>query len=97
MHMDFTESNYSTYSPVLLLFHRYMEQFPYPPSPSVPPTNSSLPSSPPPTPTILFEKSATYFVHPQAPQRAKAVLPQAQLVVILADPSHIAYSWYQVI
>ena len=95
-HVDFTDStsNYSIYSPVLLLFHRYMNQFPYPPSP---PTNSSLPTSPPPPPTLLFEKSATYFVHPMAPQRAKALLPQAQLVVILADPSRRAYSWYQVI
>ena len=45
---------------------------------------------------VLFEKSATYFTHPQAPLRAYTLLPEAKLIVILHDPIKRAYSWYQV-
>ena len=45
---------------------------------------------------VLFEKSATYFTHPQAPLRVYTLLPEAKLIVILHDPIKRAYSWYQV-
>jgi hypothetical protein len=61
----------------------YMDQFPDPPLPM---PNLS---------TILYEKSATYFAHPLASHRTHSLLPQAKLIVILADPSRRAYSWYQ--
>ncbi|XP_064395577.1 bifunctional heparan sulfate N-deacetylase/N-sulfotransferase 1-like [Halichondria panicea] len=44
---------------------------------------------------VIFEKSATYFTHPLAPKRVKALLPNIKLVVILLDPVNRAYSWYQ--
>lgn len=43
----------------------------------------------------MFEKSATYFDNADAPKAAAALLPKAEIVVILLDPSLRAYSWYQ--
>lgn len=45
---------------------------------------------------IVFEKSATYFTHSLAPERMRMLIPNAKLIVILADPIRRAYSWYQV-
>lgn len=45
---------------------------------------------------MLFEKSATYFTHPLAPQRIHSFNPKMKIIVILADPIRRAYSWYQV-
>lgn len=43
----------------------------------------------------IFEKSATYFDNAEAPRAAAALLPKADIVIILHDPSMRAYSWYQ--
>ena len=59
---------------------RYMSNFPYPVS----------------SKQVLFEKSATYFANPYAPERMYSLLPKAKLVIILADPIKRAYSWYHV-
>ena len=61
----------------------YMELFPYPVSAD----GNAL---------LLFEKSATYFESRLAARRASALLPGANIVVILDDPIRRAYSWYQV-
>ncbi|VDM40201.1 unnamed protein product [Toxocara canis] len=45
--------------------------------------------------TVVFEKSATYFDNPEAPRTAAALLPKANIIVILLDPAIRAYSWYQ--
>lgn len=45
--------------------------------------------------TIVFEKSANYFMEPKAPQRIKTLLPNVTLVIITIDPAERAYSWYQ--
>uniref|UniRef100_A0A914ZHT9 [heparan sulfate]-glucosamine N-sulfotransferase n=2 Tax=Parascaris univalens TaxID=6257 RepID=A0A914ZHT9_PARUN len=58
----------------------YMEQF----------HNKTLPQH-----TIIFEKSATYFDNTDAPRLAAALLPKADIIVILLDPAIRAYSWYQ--
>lgn len=42
-----------------------------------------------------FEKSATYYDDPKAPRRAKGLLPEAKIVILLVDPADRAYSWYQ--
>ncbi|KAM3726828.1 Bifunctional heparan sulfate N-deacetylase/N-sulfotransferase [Dirofilaria immitis] len=44
---------------------------------------------------IVFEKSATYFDNPDAPRTSSALLPKAEIVIILLDPAMRAYSWYQ--
>ena len=45
---------------------------------------------------FVFEKSATYFNHPLTPERVHALIPQAKVIILLADPIKRAYSWYQV-
>ena len=45
---------------------------------------------------MQFEKSANYFDNEFTPQRMFALLPNAKIVVILAEPARRAYSWYQV-
>lgn len=44
---------------------------------------------------IYFDKSATYFDDPKAPERASQLLPAAKIVIMLIDPADRAYSWYQ--
>ncbi|CAG9538717.1 unnamed protein product [Cercopithifilaria johnstoni] len=44
---------------------------------------------------IVFEKSATYFDNPDAPRTSAALLPKAEIVIILLDPAMRAHSWYQ--
>ncbi|GFR66597.1 bifunctional heparan sulfate N-deacetylase/N-sulfotransferase [Elysia marginata] len=44
---------------------------------------------------MQFEKSANYFDNEFTPQRMFALLPNAKIVVILAEPARRAYSWYQ--
>jgi len=44
---------------------------------------------------ILFEKSGNYFDTDVTPLRLTALLPDAQIIVILMDPAERAYSWYQ--
>ncbi|CAL8075948.1 unnamed protein product [Calicophoron daubneyi] len=45
--------------------------------------------------SLNFEKSANYFDHPKAPVRLHALMPHAQLIVLLRNPVDRAYSWYQ--
>ena len=45
---------------------------------------------------MQFEKSANYFDNEFTPQRMFALLPNAKIVIILAEPARRAYSWYQV-
>ena len=47
-------------------------------------------------PSILFEKSATYFDALPAAQRMASLLPQAKVVVILKEPILRVLSWYHV-
>lgn len=42
-----------------------------------------------------FDKSATYFDDPKVAARAKSLLPEARIVILLVDPADRAYSWYQ--
>ena len=42
----------------------------------------------------LFEKSANYLDGDLVPKRAHALVPKAELVVILISPAKRAYSWY---
>ncbi|VDM98539.1 unnamed protein product [Thelazia callipaeda] len=44
---------------------------------------------------IVFEKSATYFDNIDAPRTTAALLPKAEIIIILLDPAVRAYSWYQ--
>ncbi|TPP53334.1 putative heparan sulfate n-deacetylase/n-sulfotransferase [Fasciola gigantica] len=44
---------------------------------------------------VRFEKSATYFTSPKAPERIHALVPRVPLIVLLRDPVERAYSWYQ--
>lgn len=47
--------------------------------------------------SLVFEKSANYFSHAQAPRRIRALLQdQVKLIVLTIDPIRRAYSWYQV-
>ena len=43
---------------------------------------------------LAFEATPDYLVHPLAPARAKALLPDATFVVLLRDPVERAYSHY---
>ncbi|HEY0113469.1 MAG TPA: sulfotransferase domain-containing protein [Allosphingosinicella sp.] len=45
--------------------------------------------------TVLLEASPYYLVHPLAPLRARRLLPQAKLIVLLREPADRAYSHYQ--
>ena len=45
--------------------------------------------------TTLIDKSATYFDHELSPKRIHSLLPQSRLIIILRDPIHRAYSWFQ--
>jgi hypothetical protein len=44
---------------------------------------------------LAFEATPYYLIHPDAPVRASALLPSAQLVVLLREPVARAYSHYQ--
>ena len=44
---------------------------------------------------LVGEASPSYLFHPLAPARARAVVPDARLVVVLRDPVDRAYSQYQ--
>jgi Sulfotransferase domain len=44
---------------------------------------------------LVGEASPSYLFHPLAPERARAVVPDARLVVVLRDPVDRAYSHYQ--
>ena len=44
---------------------------------------------------IVGEASPSYLFHPQAPERAAALVPDAKLIAILRDPVERAYSQYQ--
>jgi Sulfotransferase domain len=44
---------------------------------------------------LVGEASPSYLFHPLAPERARAVVPDARLVVVLRDPVDRAYSQYQ--
>ncbi len=44
---------------------------------------------------LVGEASPSYLFHPLAPERARAVVPGARLVVVLRDPVARAYSHYQ--
>ncbi len=46
-------------------------------------------------PVLTGEGSPDYLLHPHAPQRIKAILPAAKLVVILRNPIDRAYSFYK--
>jgi hypothetical protein len=43
---------------------------------------------------VNIDSSPYYLFHPQAPQRAHALVPQARLIVLLRDPVRRAYSHY---
>lgn len=45
--------------------------------------------------SFYFDKSATYFDDPKAPERASRLLPEARIVILLVNPADRAYSWYQ--
>lgn len=44
---------------------------------------------------LVGEASPSYLFHPLAPERARAVVPEAKLVALLRDPVDRAYSQYQ--
>jgi Sulfotransferase domain len=44
---------------------------------------------------IVGEASPSYLFHPQAPERARAVVPEARLIVLVRDPVERAHSHYQ--
>ena len=44
---------------------------------------------------LVGEASPSYLFHPLAPERARAVVPNAKLVALLRDPVERAYSQYQ--
>ncbi len=44
---------------------------------------------------LVGEASPSYLFHPLAPERARAVVPNAKLVALLRDPVDRAYSQYQ--
>ena len=44
---------------------------------------------------LVGEASPSYLFHPLAPERARAVVPDARLVALLRDPVDRAYSHYQ--
>src|SRR5262245_31904466 len=44
---------------------------------------------------IVGEASPSYLFHPLAPERARAVVPDARLLAVLRDPVDRAYSQYQ--
>ncbi len=44
---------------------------------------------------LVGEASPSYLFHPLAPERARAVVPDAKLVALLRDPVDRAYSQYQ--
>ena len=44
---------------------------------------------------LVGEASPSYLFHPLAPERARAVVPDARLVALLRDPVDRAYSQYQ--
>ena len=44
---------------------------------------------------LVGEASPSYLFHPLAPERARAVVPNARLVALLRDPVDRAYSQYQ--
>ncbi len=44
---------------------------------------------------IVGEASPSYLFHPQAPERAAALVPEARLIAILRDPVERAHSHYQ--
>ncbi|XP_065063486.1 bifunctional heparan sulfate N-deacetylase/N-sulfotransferase 3-like isoform X2 [Rhopilema esculentum] len=44
---------------------------------------------------LYFEKSANYFDATSGYYRASALLPDAKIIVLAADPALRAYSWYQ--
>lgn len=44
---------------------------------------------------LVGEASPSYLFHPLAPERARAVVPDAKLIVLLRDPVDRAYSQYQ--
>lgn len=46
-------------------------------------------------PVVAGEASPYYLVHPRAPERARAVVPGARLVVLLRDPAERAWSHYK--
>ena len=45
--------------------------------------------------TVVAEASTGYLFHPLAPERAKALLPDARLIALVRDPVSRAYSHYQ--
>lgn len=45
-------------------------------------------------PGLNIDSSPYYLFHPQVPQRAHALLPNARLIVLLRDPVRRAYSHY---
>lgn len=45
-------------------------------------------------PGLNLDSSPYYLLHPLAPQRAHALVPQAKLIVLLRDPVRRAYSHY---
>jgi hypothetical protein len=44
---------------------------------------------------IVGEASPSYLLHPLAPERVRAVVPDARLIALLRDPVDRAYSHYQ--
>jgi len=46
-------------------------------------------------PTVVGEATPYYLYHPLAPTRARAVVPDAQILVVLRDPVERAYSHYK--
>uniref|UniRef100_A0A0B7BT56 [heparan sulfate]-glucosamine N-sulfotransferase n=1 Tax=Arion vulgaris TaxID=1028688 RepID=A0A0B7BT56_9EUPU len=44
---------------------------------------------------MLFETNANYFDSEMVPKRVHALIPDAKIVIILADPIKRAYMWYQ--
>jgi hypothetical protein len=44
---------------------------------------------------LVGEASPSYLFHPLAPERARALVPDARLVAVLRDPADRAYSHYQ--
>ncbi len=44
---------------------------------------------------LVGEASPSYLFHPLAPERARAVVPDARLLVVLRNPADRAYSQYQ--
>jgi hypothetical protein len=44
---------------------------------------------------LVGEASPSYLFHPLAPERARAVVPDAKLIALLRDPVDRAYSQYQ--